>query len=360
MRRYSDSEATSSAPQKLMGAVQEEYAITPINQKKHRPNRIQLLITDLSSLHQSIQYIKPKRTLVAANNCTLFYTSSKIMYSTRATLSLGLLLWSLPCVSSFSIASSDALHRFSKRSFPSTASWQFKSALSAKNSDSESAIIQNEFSRQIPPERIRARSGNRGVRDYQTTITASPEECQALAKRFDLKNIESLSANVSIRAEPGGSSGSGVHVEGQIMAAVTQTCVRTSEDFPVQLEFPLYAIVRPVIPLLMAGSFQSEEGDFGFEEESSSKKRRTKNNASYRTGSSLDDLDAFELQQMLQDEISFNDDDGDDSALMEDEAIYPKGGNIDVGELVAQIFWLSLDPYPKKPGTNPIQTSISG
>mmetsp|Transcript_9227 Transcript_9227/g.12247 ORF Transcript_9227/g.12247 Transcript_9227/m.12247 type:complete len:145 (-) Transcript_9227:416-850(-) len=144
------------------------------------------------------------------------------------------------------------------------------------------------------------------------------------------------------------------------MASVTQTCVRTNEDFPVQLEFPLYNIVRPIIPLVASSAFISlDEEDL----QESSKKRRNKNNnnnSAYRTGSTLDDLDAFELQQMLQDEISFDDYGGNEFSLMEDEAIYPKGGNIDIGELVAQIFWLSLDPYPKKPGTDPIQTTISG
>ena len=63
------------------------------------------------------------------------------------------------------------------------------------------------------------------------------------------------------------------------------------------------------------------------------------------------------LQQLLQD-----DDDDDELAdvLMEDQAIYPVGGQMDLGELVAQLFWLQLDPYPKKPGTQPVRRSISG
>ena len=71
----------------------------------------------------------------------------------------------------------------------------------------------------------------------------------------------------------------------------------------------------------------------------------------------LENLDVFQLQQLLQD-----DDDDDELAdvLMEDQAIYPTGGQMDLGELVAQLFWLQLDPYPKKPGSEPIQRSISG
>ena len=49
-----------------------------------------------------------------------------------------------------------------------------------------------------------------------------------------------------------------------------------------------------------------------------------------------------------------------DAVLMEDEAIYSTESLLDVGELVSQLFWLQLDPYPKKPGSKPIQTSITG
>jgi hypothetical protein len=40
-----------------------------------------------------------------------------------------------------------------------------------------------------------------------------------------------------------------VEVEGTIVAGVTQTCVRTNADFDVDLEFSLFALVRPVAPL---------------------------------------------------------------------------------------------------------------
>ena len=50
----------------------------------------------------------------------------------------------------------------------------------------------------------------------------------------------------------------------------------------------------------------------------------------------------------------------EDDVLMEDESIYPIDGLLDVGELVSQLFWLKLDPYPKKPGTDPVQKSITG
>ena len=47
--------------------------------------------------------------------------------------------------------------------------------------------------------------------------------------------------------------------------------------------------------------------------------------------------------------------------LVEDESIYSiDSGVLDVGELIAQSFWLQLDPFPKKPGTGPIEYEITG
>ena len=72
----------------------------------------------------------------------------------------------------------------------------------------------------------------------------------------------------------------------------------------------------------------------------------------------------MDLQRMLESQLQGGDDlslllDDDDS--IEDQSIYSAvDGRFDAGELVAQTFWLNLDPYPKKPGTSPIQTSISG
>ena len=41
-------------------------------------------------------------------------------------------------------------------------------------------------------------------------------------------------------------SAMGVEVDGTVTASVTQTCVRTGETFDVDVEFPLFAIARPV------------------------------------------------------------------------------------------------------------------
>ena len=70
---------------------------------------------------------------------------------------------------------------------------------------------------------------------------------------------------------------------------------------------------------------------------------------------SVGTVHAKSLQDMLTDfEVSEEDD------LVEDEAVMGRDGVLDAGELVAQLFRLKLDPYPKKPGTKPIRLSFSG
>lgn len=81
-------------------------------------------------------------------------------------------------------------------------------------------------------------------------------------------------------------------------------------------------------------------------------KRLNKENGGVKT-QALQQMDIMEIQKLLQD-IDVEDD------VMEDEAIYSADGILDIGELVAQMFWLKLDPYPRKPGSNFVQKSITG
>lgn len=218
----------------------------------------------------------------------------------------------------------------------------------------------NEFSRLLDLERVlrigtsSSSSGGRNRREYQMTLEATKEECRALAQRFDLPALGPLCADAVLRPSV---VSSGVEVEGSIRATLTQRCVRTNEDFSVNVEFPLYAIVRPVVPYGVGVTkhqdkeVENDEDLYATIEDNKSTSRRKKQPPS------LESLDVVQLQQLLQD-----DDDDDELAdvLMEDQAIYPVGGKLDVGELVSQLFWLQLDPYPKKPGSEPIRRSISG
>ena len=105
----------------------------------------------------------------------------------------------------------------------------------------------NEFSRIIQPARVLRRRTNGS---YQISIAAKPEECQALAQRFQLSDIAALTADVTLQSE-WVTGGSGVEVQGTCGATVTQRCVRTNEEFSATMEFPLYCIVRPAAGLGM-------------------------------------------------------------------------------------------------------------
>lgn len=202
----------------------------------------------------------------------------------------------------------------------------------------------NEFSRAIDLERILKKATRQ--RGYQTEITATQEECEALAKRFSLPSLASLEADLSVSREM---VQGGVQVEGTVKATLTRKCVRTNDDFTEDIELPLFAIVRPVVPLsVLALQQQQLEEQFGISKQGNNKKKQ-------RRAQDFDDMDVAELQRLLQIDIQDEED-----VLMEDEAIYAIDGPLDLGELVAQLFWLGLDPYPKKPGTDPIQRSITG
>jgi len=236
----------------------------------------------------------------------------------------------------------------------------------SKNNNADVHQPANEFSRTLRPDRILRTAGQQQQRSYRVSVKADPGECESLAQRFDLSQIRSLSADLALRPELMGYTvnkrSCGVEVEGTCRATVTQRCVRTNEDFQVDLEFPLYCIVRPVTPLLVSSeqqltaSYDDDDYDEYRRGSSTETARRGKQAATYRPQDrNLDEMDVMEMQNMLQADLSAEED-----VLMEDESIYTTDGLLDIGELVAQLFWLELDPYPKRPGTDPVQRSITG
>jgi hypothetical protein len=198
-----------------------------------------------------------------------------------------------------------------------------------------------EFSRTIQPDRIL-----KIKRDYVADIQANEAERSALAGRFGLKSMDRLEASLKLRScgNYRTTTTNSVEVEGTVLATVTQTCVRSNEDFIVDVEFPLYCIVHPAVPW----NFMQQEED---EPDKKSKKKQN----GYRPQGKVNEMDIMELQRLLQEDV-----DTDEDVLMEDEAIYAVTGLLDMGELVSQLFFLQLDPYPKKPGSGPVQTSITG
>lgn len=197
----------------------------------------------------------------------------------------------------------------------------------------------NEFSRKISTETILGGRQYRrsNYRDYRIELEASETERQALAKRFQLEALASLKASLLMRPAYAGEGD--IHVEGSMQASLTQRCVRTNDLFDVVVEYPIGTVVRPVWPdrtLFPA-----------YDEDKPKNKKRKQSKKGARMGSrSIEDLDVAELQRLVDEDMLY-----DENDVIEDEAILAAGGMLDAGELVSQLFCLSLDPYPKKPGS---------
>lgn len=138
----------------------------------------------------------------------------------------------------------------------------------------------HEFSRRFALETI-------GAEPRRVSIEASADERVALAGRFDLASLGTLTATAILRM-----SAAGVEASGRLVALAVQRCVVTADAVPVQIE-EAFAL-RFVDPdLLIGGS----------------------------------------------DEIELSDEDCDLIAI--------EGGAIDLGEAVAQTLGLALDPFPR-------------
>lgn len=147
-----------------------------------------------------------------------------------------------------------------------------------------------EFSRLIPiegivPDKPRAEQ-----------IEATPEECAALARRFDLQSVAYFRAKMTILRL---SEGKIIRVEGEIDADVTQTCVVSLQGVPTEIKAPF-------------DSYFTEDGKEVFDDEAFS--------------------------------INLEEEEGPDLVV--------QNGMLDLGELAAQYLALELDPYPRAPGVS--------
>ncbi|HYE28744.1 MAG TPA: DUF177 domain-containing protein [Allosphingosinicella sp.] len=140
----------------------------------------------------------------------------------------------------------------------------------------------NEFSR-----RFRLDALSDAPRRVQ--IEATPGERGALARRFDLIAIATLTAEAELRR-----SGDAVAAVGRLRARVSQSCVATAEPVEAAVDEDFCIDFRP----LRAAGHPDEEIELGENE-----------------------LDT----------------------------IFYEGGEIDLGEAVAQTLALALDPYPRSP-----------
>ncbi len=141
-----------------------------------------------------------------------------------------------------------------------------------------------EFSRPVRLKQIDARP---------VTIAASAEECAQLARRFDLRSVKDLSAELMLERE-----GDDVLADGHLAAHIVQSCAVSGEDLPVTIEETLRFRFVP------AGPEPEPAGDEPIE---------------------------IEFDSVDRDEIEY------------------RGDGIDLGEAVAQSLALAIDPYAEGP-----------
>jgi hypothetical protein len=146
-----------------------------------------------------------------------------------------------------------------------------------------------ELSRIVAVERI-------GTRWQAHDVTATAEECAALAQRFGLVELPALAAALRLRRARAGRY---VEIDGVLRARVVQSCVVTLDPVAAALDEPFALLLGPI------GGRVSDQAA-----------------PDQATSDLIVDLDEPEPL------------DGDD---------------IDIGELVAQQLSLTLDPYPRAP-----------
>lgn len=240
----------------------------------------------------------------------------------------------------------------------------------------------NEFSRTIRVSKWFSSMGGSGsttVRSGSTksvnlNISATESERLALATRFRLSTITSLSADLVVQPAFGVDGGGGrnednccIEARGKVSARVKQTCVRTNEDFDVDLEFNFDATLKAMAATNVAGASMSEgevealnaaalldDRAGRSKKKKGGKKQSEKRPKGIKVGQSTD-IDALgmdQLQNILMDyEVT--------SDVIEDESCFCTDGIVDVGEIVSQMFRSKLDPYPKKPGSNPVKYTFT-
>lgn len=147
-----------------------------------------------------------------------------------------------------------------------------------------------------------------------------------------------------------------IQAEGTVTASLSQICIRTNVPFENDLSFQLFAAVRTSGSRDDISSITPTKSTSNFRPRKNNKNKRNsrkKINFSNVSGNSIiDELSTSEIQGMLED----IDLEGD---VIEDDAVF-NSGNLDVGELVAQMFRLKLDPFPKSPGSKPVDITFSG
>lgn len=85
---------------------------------------------------------------------------------------------------------------------------------------------------------------------------ATPQECAALAKRFELAAIHFFKCNVTVRTDE--TYGRGFKVTGHIQADVVQRCITTLQDVPENINT---TFETRILPRKLEASFTEEQLD---------------------------------------------------------------------------------------------------
>ena len=86
----------------------------------------------------------------------------------------------------------------------------------------------------LPPSEFSRMIDLRQITEAPVVLSASPDECRALAARFDLVSVERLEASVTLERE-----GAVVNAAGRLDAAWVQPCAISGEDLPRSASEPL-------------------------------------------------------------------------------------------------------------------------
>jgi len=139
----------------------------------------------------------------------------------------------------------------------------------------------------------------RHMEDGPLTLSATPEECAKLARRFDLVRVITLTAILRLMRE-----GTKVNVAGKLVADIVQPCAVSAEDMAVTINEPL---AFRFVPAADVAVFAPDE------------------------------------------ELEITEEDCDEIAY--------EGGRFDLGEAVAQSLGLAIDPFLTGPGAEQVRTS---
>lgn len=151
------------------------------------------------------------------------------------------------------------------------------------------------MSGQIPPPEFSRPVDLREIYGGTAELKADPAEREALAARFDLAALDSLTAEVTLSKD-----GAIISAKGRLDASIRQLCSITGEEFPTEI---------------------SEDIDIRFEPEPEA------------------------LTEITPDEeIELTEQDFDTE--------YYTGTRIDLGEAIAQSLAVAIDPYPRGPNAD--------